>query len=189
MIPLPDFGSLSLTMFAIQVSVKYLMFVTHLIPVHFSLRLKMFSYWTFFLWILHNSVISYHPPPRGWGGLQNSKDWIRLLWRDWDSVLSRHCCFLTVFPSFLHSLKSLIINPLNLFLGTQERSRRLKPFLQTRNEGHGKAFVFWRTPQVPSLFQSSVRFLRFIHVGISSSKNFPQFIAHFIAGQYSIIKA
>ena len=57
MIPLPDFGSLSLTMFAIQVSVKYLMFVTHLIPVHFSLRLKMFSYWTFFLWILHNSVI------------------------------------------------------------------------------------------------------------------------------------
>ena len=57
MIPLPDFSSLSLTMFAIQVSVKYLMFVTHLIPVHFSLRLKMFSYWTFFLWILHNSVI------------------------------------------------------------------------------------------------------------------------------------
>ena len=102
-----------------------------------------------------------------------------------------HCwtIFLIAFPVFLHSLTFLISNCLDLLFGTQGRSRRLKPFLQTRNEGHRKAFVFWRTPQVPSLFQSSVRFLRFIHVGISSSlRIFHSSLLIFLLGSIPLYK-
>ena len=51
------------------------------------------------------------------------------------------------------SLTSLISNCLSLLFGTQGRPRRLKLLLQTRNGGHGGAFVPRRALQGPARFQ------------------------------------
>ena len=58
---------------------------------------------------------------------------------------------------FLHFLTAphFLILP----FGTQGRSRRLKTFfLQTRNAGHGKAFMLWKALQWPAQFQSPIFF-------------------------------
>ena len=74
--------------------------------------------------------------------------------QDQDPAPRLHCCFLTALPLFPHSLIPLISNCLNLLFGAQGRSRGLKAFfLQTRNGGHGKAFVPGRAPQGPAQFQ------------------------------------
>ena len=69
---------------------------------------------------------------------------------------SQVCNIVSWLLLFLHPLSSLIINYLNLLVGTQGRSWRLDEthLLQTKTRGHRKAFV----PQGPALCQGWVVF-------------------------------
>ena len=58
-------------------------------------------------------------------------------------------CFIAelfAFPLFLHSLTSLMSNPLSLLFGTQGRPRRLKPFSTNKKWGTGRSFCTWESP-------------------------------------------
>ena len=62
---------------------------------------------------------------------------------------------LTTFPLFLHSLTSLISKCLSLLFGTQEGSRRLKPFSTDKKRGTQRGFSTRERPQGPTWFHSS----------------------------------
>lgn len=61
-----------------------------------------------------------------------------------DLALLFHCCFLTAFPLFLHSLSLLISNCLNLLFSSQGRSRRVKPFSYKWEKRTQKGFCTWK---------------------------------------------
>ena len=79
-----------------------------------------------------------------------------------DLALLFHCCFLTAFPLFLHSLQALISNCLNLPFGNQRNSEKLKSFSYKPRKGgmerllypgrlHGVVLDFSTIPKI-SLF-------------------------------------
>ena len=55
-------------------------------------------------------------------------------------------CFLTVFPSSLHSLTALVRDCLNLPFGTPGRSRKLKPFSYKKEMGVMKGLWYQKDP-------------------------------------------
>ena len=79
--------------------------------------------------------------------------------RNQDPTLSLHYCFLTDFSLFLCSLIPLVSKCLNLPFGTQERSRRLKPFSYKQEMGDMESLLY--------LFCTNGSFLTFIQDPIS----------------------